>query len=110
MRDYDKMVFDTIVYFFVNTQKAESKEEAFAKGYLAGAGAEDARPSVAWELIKENPQTWLPIERGMQDCYAKAWRDNVLTVVDYLTKLYENEDRPIPPWLNTTREDVEARI
>jgi len=105
LRD-DKMVFDTCVYFFVNTQKTESKEEAFAKGYLMGAGGEYARPSVAWELIKENPETWLPIERSMQECYAKARRDNNLTVVEYLTELYEREDRAIPPWLNTTREQI----
>lgn len=109
LRD-DKMVFDTIVDFFVNTQKAESMEEAYAKGYLMAAGGELARPSVMWALIKENPETWLPIERGIQEICAKSCNEHILVVVDYLTELYEHEDRAIPPWLNTTREQIQEKM
>ncbi|GAG55909.1 unnamed protein product [marine sediment metagenome] len=105
LRD-DKMVFDTIVDFFVNIQKAESMEEAYAKGYLMAAGGELARPSVMWDLIKENPETWIPIERGIQDICVKSCNEHILVVVDYLTELYKREDRVIPPWLNTTRDEI----
>lgn len=45
--------------FFLHTQKCDSKEEAFLKGYLMAAGGEKHLISIVevinWDLIKKDP-------------------------------------------------------
>lgn len=55
--------------FFIHTQKCETMEQAFLKGYLMAMGGEHvlvtSMKCISWNLIRQNPEMFIPIEQRM---------------------------------------------
>lgn len=84
---------------FCRIQDTRTKEEAFLKGLYFGLGGERARPRPNWELLEKNPEMMIPIERNISEIYDQVMNDQIKTVEQLFTEIYENEGRPIPLWL-----------
>lgn len=87
------------ILLFCRIQDTRTKEEAFLKGLYFGLGGERARPRPNWALLEKNPEMMIPIEKDISEVYDQVMNDQINTVEQIFKELYENEGRPIPPWL-----------
>ena len=91
-----------IVNLFCNIQTTDSKEEAFLKGYLMGLGEalfhlEKAYPNL--QLVVENPQIFIEIEKEIRDIHMKIIKERIEQTKELLKEIYEKKDRELPEWL-----------
>jgi len=81
------MELEKIVNFFCNIQSTKTKEEAFLKGYLMGLGSHLACPTPNWELLKKNPEMFVPIEREMREIFEKIHKNQIEEARKLLAKI-----------------------
>jgi hypothetical protein len=77
-----------------------SKAEAFLKGYLMGLGC--TPPEHNFELMKKNPELWIPIEKDVKKHHDSVRMEHIREAKRLLREIYEGEGKYIPEWL---RED-----
>lgn len=87
------------VELFCRMQETRTKEEAFLKGFYFGLGGEMTRPKPNWELIKRNPEMFIPIECEIATIYDQVMNEQIKTTELLFKELYENEGRCLPQWL-----------
>lgn len=88
-----------VVLFFVGIQECETKEEAFLKGILFALGGEKVRPKVDWNLVRENPEIFVPIEKDIQDMFEKIRAEDLSATVHAIADIYLSKNKAYPDWL-----------
>jgi len=85
------MELKKIVNFFCNIQPTKTKEEAFLKGYLMGLGSHLACPTPYWELLKKNPEMFIPIEREILEIFEKIHRNSIKEAEKLLEEIQQRK-------------------
>lgn len=84
--------------FFCNIQVADTKEEAFLKGYLMGLGSSN-RYMPNFELMLKNPEMMIPIEQEMVEINIQVAKDFELIARKVTMDLYKKQGKTYPEWL-----------
>lgn len=79
------------------TVSSMTKEEAFYKGYLMGLGGN--LPYVDLKLIELDSETFIPIERSVQEIHEQVRKQTIEDAKELLREIYVKEGREIPGWL-----------
>jgi hypothetical protein len=84
--------------FFCNIQVADTKEEAFLKGYMMGLGSSN-KYTPNFELMLKNPQMMIPIEQEIMEINSRVTKDFEVVARKVLMEWYDKEKKPYPDWL-----------